>query len=248
MSQTELGQSAQQEAFTAFLQRGGRSPSAIKRCLLMVETYRQFLAEECPGKRPGEASLDELEAFVDWLEEEREGSAKTHLWALRYYYQFVEDEEMAKQAGILREQRIKRAPFALAKFRGVNPEHAEALASAGVRDVKQMLKAGATLAGREALARRTGVPYSAILEMVKLSDLARISGIKAIRARLYVDAGVDSIEKLATWKPEELRAMLLRFVEETGFDGIAPLPKEAASAVAKAKRMRKVVTYDEGDA
>ncbi len=248
MSQTALGQLAEQEAFTAFLKRGGRSPSAIKRCLLMVETYRQFLAEECHGKSPGEASLDELEAFVDRLEEQQDGSAKTHLWALRYYYQFVKDEEMAKQVGILREQRINRAPFPLAKFRGVSPEHAEALASAGVRDVKQMLKAGATRPGREALSRRAGVPYSAILEMVKLSDLARLSGIKAIRARLYVDAGVDTIEKLATWRPEELRAMLLRFVEETGFDGIAPLPKEAASAVAKARRLPRIVVYDEGEA
>lgn len=248
MSATELGRLAEQEAFTAFLKRGGRSPSAIKRCLLMVETYRRFLAEEYHKKDPYEASLDELEAFVDWLEEEREGSAKTHLWALRYYYQFVEYEQMAKQAGILREQRIKRVSFPLARFRDVSQEHADALASAGVRDVKQMLTAGATRAGREALARRTGVSYSAILEMVKLSDLARLSGIKAIRARLYVDAGVDTVEKLATWKPEELRAMLLKFVEETGFDGIAPLPKEAESAVAKARRLPRIVAYDEGEA
>ncbi len=48
---------------------------------------------------------------------------------------------------------------------------------------------------------------------------------------------------MAEWDPVELRAMLVSFVERTGFDGIAPLPKEAASAIATAKRLPKVVEY-----
>jgi hypothetical protein len=78
---------------------------------------------------------------------------------------------------------------------------------------------------------------------VKLSDLARIPGLKNIRARLYYEAGVDSIKKLAVWDPEELRAMLVDFVEETGFEGIAPWPKEASSAVKTAKKLPEMVDY-----
>jgi hypothetical protein len=37
--------------------------------------------------------------------------------------------------------------------------------------------------------------------------------------------------------------MLIDFVERTAFDGIAPLPKEAASAVATAQSLPKVVEY-----
>ncbi|MGD8904752.1 MAG: DUF4332 domain-containing protein, partial [Anaerolineae bacterium] len=102
---------------------------------------------------------------------------------------------------------------------------------------------GRTPGERQRLAERTGIPIDAILELVKLSDLARIQGLKAIRARLYYDAGVDTLEKLARWDPEELRDMLADFVERTGFDGIAPLPKEAASAVATAKRLSKAIEY-----
>jgi hypothetical protein len=242
----EPQQQPDQEAFSRFLKRGGRSPNAIKRCLRMVGTYQQYLAEECDGRRPQDASVEELEAFVDWLEGQGDASARTHLWALRYYYHFIDEEDMAAQAATLREWRIERTPFLLANFRGVNPEYAQALAAAGVRDVVQMLKVGATRASREALAGRTDVPYTAILEMVRLSDLARLPGVKAIRARLYVDAGVGSIEELAAWNPEELRTMLMAFVDATGFDGIAPLPKEASSAVAKAKRLPKLVQYGEG--
>jgi hypothetical protein len=87
------------------------------------------------------------------------------------------------------------------------------------------------------------VPLDVVLELVKLSDLARIPGLKNIRARLYYDAGVDCIEKLAAWNAEELRAMLVDFVEETGFEGIAPWPKEAKSAVETARKLPQLVEY-----
>jgi hypothetical protein len=109
--------------------------------------------------------------------------------------------------------------------------------------VKQMLGAGRTPEVRQKLAEETGIPPDAIFELVKLSDLARIPGIKGIHARLYDDAGVDTINKMAKWDPEEMRGMLVGFVERSGFDGIAPLPAEAAFSVARAKESPKIVEY-----
>ena len=123
------------------------------------------------------------------------------------------NDEMRSLAGAMRAQRIKRTPFPLSKFRGVHPEYVDKLASEGIRNVAQMLEAGRTPEDRQTLAEKTGVPLEAILEYVKLSDLARISGTKGIRARLYYDAGVDTLEVLARWDPVELRAMLIDFVE-----------------------------------
>jgi len=37
--------------------------------------------------------------------------------------------------------------------------------------------------------------------------------------------------------------MLIEFVERTGFDGIAPLPKEAEFTVEKAKKFPETVEY-----
>jgi len=150
---------------------------------------------------------------------------------------------MHKLANELRGQRIKRKPFDLKKFRGVNSEHVDKLASIGIKNVKQMLEAGKTRASRQNLSEKTGIPLEAILEFVKLSDLARIPGIKGIRARLYFDAGVDTVEKMAEWNPKELREMCIEFVERTGFDGIAPLPKEAEFSVKKAEKLPKIVEY-----
>ncbi len=60
-----------------------------------------------------------------------------------------------------------------------------------------MLLAGQTEEKRVALAKQLGIPAQDILELVKLSDLARLPRVKGIRARLYYDAGVDNVEKMA---------------------------------------------------
>jgi hypothetical protein len=91
------------------------------------------------------------------------------------------------------------------------------------------------------LAARTGVPEEAILELVKLSDLARLTGVKGIRARLYYDAGIDTVAKMARWEPEALREMVVEFVERTGFEGVATLPAEARHTIREARALPKVL-------
>ncbi len=135
----------------------------------------------------------------------------------------------------------KRNPFKLKDFRGVDASHIGKLIALGIRNADQMLKAGHTKKQREALARETGIPEKKILELVKLSDLARLPGVKGIRARLYYDAGVDCVEKIAGWEPESLRIMVTKYVERTGFNGIPPLPKEISSTIANARKLPKVV-------
>jgi len=229
--------------FGSFLKRGGRSPQAVARCVRCVQQFEEFLRTHRDGRELDEANPSDMEQFVAWIEREPKTSAKTHLWALRYHFEYTANDEMRALASAMRGERVKRAPFSLANFRGVDPGHMEKLASLGIGNVDQMRNAGRTPADREALAEKTGIPPAAILEYVKLSDLARIQGLKGIRARLYHDAGVDTLEKLAAWDPEELRAMLIDFVERTEFEGIAPLPKEASSAVATAKRLPRAVEY-----
>ena len=229
--------------FDRFLRLGGRSPSATRRCIVHVQEFEQFLQSHRDGRSLEEANASDLEQFVSSIECEPKVSAKIHLWALRYYYEYTANEELRSLASSMRQERIKRTPFPLSRFRGVEPEYVDRLASEGIKNVVQMLKAGRTPEDRQALAERTGVPLDVVVEYVKLSDLARIPGTKGIRARLYYDAGVNTLEKLAEWDPSELRAMMTGFVERTGFDGIAPLPKEAASAVATAKRLPKIVEY-----
>jgi len=232
-----------EKEFREFLRRGGRSQSAIKRCISYVKEFERYLRECQGGKGLEDAILGDLADFAEWIEKKPKTSAKTHLWALRYYYEYASNEVLRNVASELRQRRIRRVPFALRGFRGIDPEYLEKLAIVGIRNVEQMLDAGRTRNGRQRLSTKTSIPIDAILELVKLSDLARIPGVKGIRARLYYDAGVDSIEKMAEWDPKALRAMLIEFVKRTGFDGIAPLPKETKFSVEKAKKLPKTVEY-----
>ena len=232
-----------QAQFEQFLKRGGRSESARRRVLERVAEYERFLLDERDGTALEQSRAEDLEEFVDWLERDANNSAKTHLWALRYFYQYTGNEELSALAAALREHRIQRKPFELQGFRGIEPSHVQKLAGSGIRNVRQMLRAGRTPSARQELAEAIGVPLEAVVELVKLSDLGRIPGIKGIRARLYHDAGVDTVQKLADWDPEALRVALVDFVERTGFEGIAPLPAEVRYSVRQAQALERVVEY-----
>lgn len=227
--------------FRKFLKRGGRSQNAVNRVVGLVQEFEGYLRQA--NKRLDQASPGDLESFVAQVESEPKISAKKHLWGIRYYYEYSSNEEMRRLAGALRQQRISRNPFALKDFRGVNPQHIAQLEAIGIQNVEHMLKAGRTPRDRQELAQKASVPLEVVLQLVKLSDLARLAGVKGVRARLYYDAGVDTIEKMAQWDPQELHASLIEFVEQTGFEGIAPLPKEAQNAVSTARKLPKIVEY-----
>lgn len=231
-----------QEDFRKFLKQGGRSPNAIERILAYVEEFHTYLVEHC-GRDLQTADQGDLEAFVAQIEQDPKTSAKGQLWGLGYFFTFTGDENLGSLAGMLREQRIERRPFPIRKFRGLDPGVVNKLEAVGIKHVKQVLAAGATEENRQALAARADVPEDAILEVVKLADLARIPGIKGIRARLYHDAGVDTLKKLAEWEPEHLRKMLVDFVAKSGFDGIAPLPAEISYSIAWAKQLPGIVEF-----
>lgn len=137
----------------------------------------------------------------------------------------------------------KRNPFKLKDFRGVNPEHIVRLEKAGIKNTGQLISAGQTAEKRQRLATQAGIPVEVVLELVKLSDLARLPGVKGIRARLYYDAGVDTVEKLASFEPPALLRLTAEFVQRTGFEGSPPLPKEVSSTITNAKALPQLVAW-----
>jgi Domain of unknown function (DUF4332) len=137
----------------------------------------------------------------------------------------------------------KQNPFKLRDFIGVNPDEITRLAAVGIKTAGQLLSAGQDAVGRANIAMQAGMPVEAVIELVKLSDLARLPGVKGIRARLYYEAGVDTVEKLAAYEPQALMALTTKFVKKSGFNGIAPLPKEVSSTIANARKLPKLVDW-----
>jgi predicted RecB family nuclease len=140
--------------------------------------------------------------------------------------------------------RVKRTnPFKLKDFRGIRADVLTQLERVGLKTAIQMLAAGQTPTLRAALAKQAGIAEEAVLELVKLSDLSRLPGVKGLRARLYYDAGVDTVEKLAACEPKDLLSLTSEFVQKTGFEGIAPLPKEVNSTIETARKLPRVIEW-----
>lgn len=232
-----------EQALRVFLRKAGRSESVAEKCIRVTQQFAVYLQEHRGGRQFEAADAEDLDAFVGWIERVPKASAKNHLHALRYYFQFAGKADLERLAGRLRAERIETRPAPLKEFPGVEPGHLESLAAAGIRDAGQMVVAGRTPEDRQVLAKRTGVPPGAILELAKLSDLSRLRGVRGIRARLYVDAGVDTVAKMAEWDPQALRQMIIEFVERTGFEGVPILPAEARATVAEARKLPRVVEY-----
>ena len=236
--------------FHTWLKKQGRTEEVAERVIRLVAVYSDFLNSQTEYTL-NTANPTNLEAFVKYLESSDQlpthdgihPNAKSYLWALRYYYQYSNNQEMELYSARLREARIKRKPFRLRDFRGVDPKQVSALEAVGIKHTGQILQAGKTAEKRRTLAKEVGIPLDLLTELVKLSDLARIPGMKGIRARLYYNAGVDTLHKLSGWDPRELHLMLADFVERTNFEGIAPQPAEVLYSITTAQNLPRLVEY-----
>ena len=231
-------------AFQTYLKKTRRSPNAIKQILTIVSQFELYLERTQRHLLLENIKSQHIRSYVKSLESKGTKNTAKHLWGLRYYYQFIKNPKITALIAQLREQRIKRTPFLIKDFRGIPPAYIKILKQHGVINITQMLKEGKTTQSRQKLSEATQIPYTMILELTKLSDLARIPGIKGIRARLYYDAGEDTLSKLAQQSPQDLQNKLIKFVKETNFDGIAPLPREIEYTIKQAQRLSSLVNYD----
>lgn len=225
--------------FIEFMRKSKLSERAVKRYVGYMKIFEDYLLKQ--GKSLEQATPEDLGDFVNWGRRESK-KVPQHMWAIRTYYEYKPNELMFNVARELIGT-LYMETYRLKAFRGIKTESVEKLALRGITTAKQMLDVGKTKLERENLAKETGIPAEYILELVKLSNLARIPGVKAIRARLYYDAGLDTLEKIAKWDPEEMREMLKEFIKKNDFNSVAPLPKEARMTVTLAKHLPKIVEY-----
>ena len=133
-----------------------------------------------------------------------------YLWGIKEYYDFISKETLSLEANAMTGERYL-AQFKLKDFVGVNQGHIKKLAKEGIKTAKEMLYAGLDKQKRMALSKKTDIPCENILELVKLSDQARIGGHKKVRARLYYEAGFDTIDKMAACDPMAKYINLIKY-------------------------------------
>ena len=135
-------------------------------------------------------------------------------------------------------------PAPLAKFPGIDPEHVERLATVGIKQTKQLFERAKSKQERAALSELAGVPDDALLELVKLSDLARASYVGPAFARVIYEAGADTLGKLADCSPKELCEKMRAVNEEKQLTKAAmPSVEDMAACVGIWQRLPRAIEY-----
>jgi len=229
------------KGFIEFLGKKKKSERAINSYTDFVQRYEAYLFEHKKGKKIEKAGKKDLHDFEKWGEKNNI-KINRYLWGIKEYYNFISKEELSLEANAMLGERYL-SQFKLKDFVGVKQSYIKKLAKEGIKSAKEMLYAGLNKQKRRELSRNTDIPLEDVLELVKLSDQARIGGHKKIRARLYHEAGLDTIDKMAVCDSEELRKILADFIQKTGFKGIPPTPGEAQNTVTMSKYLKRLVQY-----
>lgn len=92
---------------------------------------------------------------------------------------------------------IQPKPVNLEDFPSLFPGDTGKLAGLGIRNTRQLFEVVRNESQRRELETKTGIPQDRILELTRLTDVSRIKWVGANFARLLVDSGYDTVEKVA---------------------------------------------------
>lgn len=126
---------------------------------------------------------------------------------------------------------------------GIGEAFMNRLKEAEVYNIKQLLRAGATPAGRKELSEKTGLSEAQILKWVNRADLMRIRGIGEEYSDLLEMAGVDTVVELAQRNASHLHQKILEINGEKKLVRRVPALKMIRYWIERAKKLPRIVTY-----
>jgi len=106
-------------------------------------------------------------------------------------------------------------PINLKDFPGVDPEAVVKLIQIGIKNTKQLFPNVLTPQDRRVIAEQNQIQFDEILELTKLTDVARLKWVGPKFARLLIESDYDTVEKVANSNYEELYQALLRTNEQS---------------------------------
>jgi predicted RecB family nuclease len=98
--------------------------------------------------------------------------------------------------------------YKILEIEGIAPEHMRKLEKAGITTTEHLLAQAGDAKARERLAVSTGIGEKSLAKWAAMADLMRVKGIGQQYSELLVAVGVNSTEKLLTFKPDVLVHMM----------------------------------------
>jgi hypothetical protein len=107
-------------------------------------------------------------------------------------------------------------PINLKDFPGVNLEFTRVLDKVGIKNTFQLFPHIISREGRNGFAKMNGIDDEELLELTKLTDVARLKYVGPKFARLLIATDFDTVEKIAKSRAAELYDALMRANAECG--------------------------------
>ena len=126
---------------------------------------------------------------------------------------------------------------------GIGPAYKKKLAKVDILTTDALLEAGATPKARKALAEKSGIGDTLILEWVNLADLYRIKGVGSEYSDLLEEAGVDTVVELSKRVPKNLHEKMLEVNTKKKLVRKLPSEDQVADWVDQAKKLPRKVSY-----
>jgi len=134
-------------------------------------------------------------------------------------------------------------PINLDKFPGIKKETIDELNSMGIKNTLHLFRRVKTKSERDNLASGTDIKNEEILELTKLTDLSRVKWIGPIFARIFMDSGTDTVEKLSKAEASMLYKKLVEINKEKRYTKGKFIETDVQLCINVAKNVPLVIEY-----
>ena len=126
---------------------------------------------------------------------------------------------------------------------GIGPVNEGKLNEAGIKSVDGLLKACCDKKGRAAVAGKTGISESQLLEWANMADLYRINGVGSEFSELLKAAGVDTVKELRTRNADNLYAKIVEVNLRKSLTRVVPGLSKVENFIEQAKTLDPMITH-----
>ncbi|EKQ53362.1 MAG: hypothetical protein B655_1329 [Methanobacterium sp. Maddingley MBC34] len=134
-------------------------------------------------------------------------------------------------------------PVNLDKFPGIEEETLNRLNSARIKNTAHLFRKVKTLADRKKLALELKIDDSVLLELTKLTDLVRIKWVGPVFARIFLDSGVDTVDKVSEVDAKTFYKKLVEINREKNYTKSNFTLSDVELCVKVAGMVPKVIEY-----
>jgi hypothetical protein len=134
-------------------------------------------------------------------------------------------------------------PVNLEKFPSIKKDTISKLNDIGIKNSSHLFKIVKTEAERNQLAAEIGVNNKEILELTKLTDLSRVKWIGPVFARIFLESGIDTVEKLSKSHAETLYKQLIEINRKKGYTKAKFVKNDVRLCIDVAKMVPKAIQY-----